>query len=60
MKEQDYAEITLALGPRTVHCLLVAATASYLLVALYMEHAMGLEPCPLCIFSGLVSLPLAS
>ena len=27
----------LALGPRTVHCLLVAATASYLLVALYME-----------------------
>ena len=41
---------SLELGPRTVHCLLVAATASYLLVALYMEHAMGLEPCPLCIF----------
>ena len=40
----------LALGPRTIHSLLVAATASYLLVALHMEHAMGLEPCPLCIF----------
>ena len=40
----------LALGPRTIHCLLVAATVSYLLVAMYMEHAMGLEPCPLCIF----------
>ena len=50
----------LALGPRTIHSLLVAATASYLLVALYMEHAMGLDPARCAFFSGLVSLLLAS
>src|SRR5690554_4110920 len=34
---------------RATNLLIVLAVAAMMGVALYMEHAMGLEPCPLCV-----------
>lgn len=34
---------------RMTNLLIVLAVAAMMAVALYMEHAMGLEPCPLCV-----------
>lgn len=34
---------------RSTNLLIVLAVAFMMAVALYMEHAMGLEPCPLCV-----------
>lgn len=34
---------------RSTNLLIVLAVAAMMAVALYMEHAMGLEPCPLCV-----------
>lgn len=37
-------------NPRIIFTLVALGCALAMAVALYMEHAMGLEPCPLCIF----------
>lgn len=34
---------------RMTNLLIVLAVVAMMAVALYMEHAMGLEPCPLCV-----------
>ena len=36
-------------GVRTTYSLVVLAVVAMMGVALYMEHGMGLEPCPLCV-----------
>lgn len=48
---------------RIIFLLLALGCAGAMAAALYMEHAMGLEPCPLCIFqrvfvivAGIISL----
>jgi len=38
------------LTPRLYFLLILIACASLLGVGLYLQHAIGLEPCPLCIF----------
>lgn len=50
-------------SPRIIFLLVFAGCAAAMAVALYMEHVMGLEPCPLCVFqrvavigAGLVAL----
>jgi len=54
------------LTPRTLGAAVAAAGAALLAVAFYMEHALGLEPCPLCMMqriwvgiAGAVGLLLA-
>lgn len=37
-------------NPRNTYWLIAFGTVFLMSVALYMEHAMHLEPCPLCIF----------
>lgn len=37
-------------GPRGINFLVAFGCAFLMAVALYMEHVMALEPCPLCIF----------
>ena len=38
-----------ALRPRLVNLYIFLFTVTLLAIAMYMEHGMGLEPCPLCI-----------
>jgi len=42
--------MTVAASPRTANAAGLLACASLLLYALYAQHGLGLEPCPLCIF----------
>ncbi len=37
-------------SPRIIYFLVFAGCAGAMAAALYMEHAMGMEPCPLCVF----------
>ena len=53
-------------NPRNLYFLIAFGTVFLMAVALYMEHAMHLEPCPLCIFqrvaviaAGLIALVAA-
>ncbi|MBO6557642.1 MAG: disulfide bond formation protein B [Pseudomonadales bacterium] len=53
-------------NPRSLYWLIAFGTVFLMSVALYMEHAMHLEPCPLCIFqriaviiAGLIALVAA-
>ncbi len=37
-------------SPRIIYSIIFAICASLLGFGLYLEHAVGLEPCPLCVF----------
>ncbi len=37
-------------SPRIIFALVFAGCAGAMAAALYMEHVMGMEPCPLCVF----------
>ena len=43
-------------GPRNLNWLIGLGCVFMMAVALYMEHAMHLEPCPLCIFQRVATI----
>ena len=56
----------MTLRPRLIYGLIFAVCTGLIGVAMYLQHAQGLEPCPMCIlqryafiFSGLVALAAA-
>jgi len=48
--------IELIPGPRNLNWLIAFGCVFMMAVALYMEHAMHLEPCPLCIFQRVAAI----
>ncbi|TCP12432.1 thiol:disulfide interchange protein DsbB [Crenobacter luteus] len=54
--------MTKTIGVRAVFALLTLSCAAALAFALYLQHAVGLEPCPLCIFQrvGVMALGVFS
>lgn len=48
-----------SLGARVLYALVAATSIALILVALFMQHVVGLNPCPLCIFQRIAYLLLA-
>lgn len=48
-----------ALSPRLVFALLFATCTTLLGVGLYLQHAVGLEPCPMCILQRYAFIAVA-
>ena len=46
-------------SPRIAYSIIFVICASLLGFGLYLEHAVGLEPCPLCIFQRVVYIVIA-
>ena len=46
-------------SPRIFYSIIFAICASLLGFGLYLEHAVGLEPCPLCIFQRVAYIVIA-
>jgi disulfide bond formation protein DsbB len=56
----DYLRARLdALGPRRIYAGVAAAALGLIGAALFMQHVVGLNPCPLCIFQRIAYLLLA-
>jgi disulfide bond formation protein DsbB len=48
-----------SLGARVLYALVALTAIAMILVALFMQHVVGLNPCPLCIFQRIAYLLLA-
>lgn len=56
----DYFRARLdAIGPRWIYILVAVAAVGLIGAALFMQHVVGLNPCPLCIFQRIAFLMLA-
>ncbi len=56
----DYFRARLdAIGPRWIYILVAVAAVGLIGAALFMQHVVGLNPCPLCILQRVAYLLLA-